>query len=87
MSEPGAGVHVLFFAAARDVVGERECWVVLGPGEDTVADLARRLVERYPALGAHLRAVRFAVNGEYVRDGDPVRDGDEAAVIPPVAGG
>jgi molybdopterin converting factor small subunit len=29
----------------------------------------------------------FAVNGEYARGEDPVSEGDEVAVLPPVSGG
>lgn len=31
--------------------------------------------------------VRFAVNGEYVKPGHRLRDGDEVACFPPVSGG
>lgn len=79
-------VTVLFFAAARDAakVPEWRCPVVDG---ETVATLKERVFSQFEALGAWRRALRFAVDGEYAQDGDPVPAGCEVAVIPPVAGG
>jgi molybdopterin converting factor subunit 1 len=79
-------VRVLVFAAVRDAVGAPEVTLEL-PVDATAGGLLRALCERYPALGPYAPALRVAVNGEYVREGDPVREGDEVAVIPPVAGG
>jgi len=45
------------------------------------------LLSRYPALAPHRRSIRIAVNGTYAFATDPVRPGDEIALIPPVAGG
>ena len=91
MSDPGtalvASVHVLYFAAARDVVGMREETVPIASEGCTVDALASLLFVRHPALAPHARSLRLAVNGEYARGADPVRPGDEVAVIPPVAGG
>jgi molybdopterin synthase catalytic subunit len=44
-------------------------------------------VAAHPALGAGETSVRFARNGVYAEPSDPLRDGDQLAVIPPVAGG
>ena len=87
MSDPARTVRVLFFAAARDVAGVREIDLEVPRDRVTVADVAAEIPRRYPGLAPHLRSLRFAVNGEYARDGDDVRAGDEVAVIPPVAGG
>lgn len=86
-AEKTAAVRVLFFAAARDAAGTGELALDAVAEGFTVGALARELAARYPDLGARMRSVRFAVNGEYVRDEHPVRAGDEVAVIPPVAGG
>lgn len=85
MSEPVA--RVLFFAAARDAAGVGACDVPVPAQGCTVGELADEVLRRFPALAPYRRAVRFAVNGEYARDTDRVRPGDEVAVIPPVAGG
>lgn len=79
-------LRVLCFAAAREVVGEGELAWTVAPGA-TVAALRASLFERYPALAAHARSLRFAVNGEYAKDDRALGEGDEVAVIPPVAGG
>lgn len=79
-------VRVLCFAAARELVGEAELDWTLAPGS-TVASLRASLFARHPALAGHARSLRFAVNGEYARDDRALSEGDEVAVIPPVAGG
>jgi molybdopterin converting factor subunit 1 len=81
------GVRVLFFAAARDVVGLRELEMEIEAAGTTVAQLRDALVARFPGLGPHVGSIRLAVNGEYAKDHDRVTAGDEVAVIPPVAGG
>lgn len=79
-------LRLLCFAAARDLVGAGElAWTV--PAGADVAALRASLFARYPALAGHARSLRFAVNGEYARDDRVLGEGDEVAVIPPVAGG
>jgi molybdopterin synthase catalytic subunit/molybdopterin synthase sulfur carrier subunit len=79
-------VRLLCFAAARDLVGAGElAWSV--PAGADVAALRASLFARFPALAGHARSLRFAVNGEYARDDRLLGEGDEVAVIPPVAGG
>jgi molybdopterin synthase catalytic subunit/molybdopterin synthase sulfur carrier subunit len=79
-------VKVLAFAGARDVLGADE---IAWPLDDatTAASLLEALVARYAALAPMRRSLRLAVNGRYAGDEDVVRDGDEVAVLPPVAGG
>ena len=79
-------LHVLCFAAARDVVGVGELSWSLGDGA-SVATLRDAMFARYPGLAGHARSLRFAVNGEYAGDALVLENGDEVAVIPPVAGG
>lgn len=79
-------LRVLCFAAARDLVGQSELPWTIASGA-TVATLREALFGRYPALAGHARSLRFAVNGEYAKDDRVLGDGDEVAVIPPVAGG
>lgn len=79
-------VRVLLFAAARQVVGEGEISLPWSEGA-TVATVREGLFALHPGLAGYARALRFAVNGDYAKDDDPVREGDEVAVIPPVAGG
>ena len=79
-------LRVLCFAAAREVVGEGELIWTIAAGA-TVATLRGAIFGRYPALAGHARSLRFAVNGEYAKDDRVLEEGDEVAVIPPVAGG
>ncbi|HHH30306.1 MAG TPA: MoaD/ThiS family protein [Polyangiaceae bacterium] len=79
---------MLAFAGARDVLGtdeiEVEVEALTAATAGAVMDL---VVARHPDLAPHRPTIRLAVNGEYVHDGEPVKAGDEVALIPPVAGG
>lgn len=81
-----AGVKVLAFAGARDVVGRAEFdWPLDAPC--SAGALFDALCERFPALQPHRPSLRLAVNGVYATSGAQVAPGDEVALIPPVAGG
>jgi molybdopterin converting factor subunit 1 len=78
-------VTVLLFASYADALGTASLDVEL-PRDSTVRDLvdvvrARPGAERLPA------APLVAVNLQYATASDVVREGDEIALIPPVAGG
>ena len=78
-------VTVLLFASYADALGASSLSVEL-PENATVADVladlrARTGAERLPP------APLVAVNERYAGVSSAVRDGDEVAVIPPVAGG
>lgn len=78
-------IHTLLFATYREMAGTGDLDLDLGPGA-TVADLVLRLraqpgMERLPAEPA------VAVNQEYARMSTALADGDEVALLPPVAGG
>jgi molybdopterin converting factor subunit 1 len=78
-------IRTLFFATYRDMAGIEDLELRLPPGS-TAADLVRSLrtrpgLERLPAEPA------LAVNQEYARLDTPLVDGDEVALLPPVAGG
>ncbi|MHB0868180.1 MAG: molybdenum cofactor biosynthesis protein MoaE [Chloroflexota bacterium] len=79
-------VRVRFFALYRELVGLRETQADLPPGA-TALDAWRLFAERCPQLAPNLSHTRFAVNGQYVDPGSPLRDGDELVFIPPVSGG
>jgi len=79
-------VRVLYFAAARDAAGVmRE--ELPAPGFPSVAALRAAMVARHPALARVLPRCRIALDQELAGEEAAVRDGAEAAVIPPVAGG
>lgn len=83
MSDAGPSVSVLFFASYRDRVGEARREVTLSPGA-TVADLIGRLREDGVELPDR---PSVAVNRSYAEATRTLGDGDEVALIPPVAGG
>ncbi len=78
-------MHILFFAQAADAAGTREYRPDL-----PLADLETLWVDlltRFPELEPLRPTIRIARNGEYVREGELFRHGDEIALIPPVSGG
>jgi molybdopterin converting factor subunit 1 len=79
-------VRLLLFAQFREALGERERDLSLEAGA-TPRDALARVCETRPQLGAIRDVVRFIVNGEFVGGDEPLREGDELAFVPPVAGG
>jgi MoaE-MoaD fusion protein len=79
-------IRVRLFAIQRELAGERNVELALADGA-TVADAWAGLVGRFPVLAPGEASVRFARNGDYADPADPLTDGDELAVIPPVSGG
>lgn len=80
-------VRVRLFAAAREAAGFDEVEVDLAAVRPTVAEVRRALAAGHPALGRVLATSRMAVDAAFAKDGDPVPQGAEVAVIPPVGGG
>lgn len=79
-------VTVRFFGPAGDWVGQPQAeYGLAGPAR--LGDLVDLMAARHPRLAAGAAAVRFAINEEYADLSIPLADGDEVAVIPPVAGG
>ena len=79
-------VRVRLFARLADVAGTRVAEVDLGEGL-TAGDAYRLLCSRYPAMEGLEGSLMYAVNAEYVSAEQPLQDGDELALIPPVSGG
>ncbi len=79
-------VRLLFFAVLRDIVGKSETDVEV-PDGTRAADLWQRLRGQYQQLAAYAQPPMTAVNESYVRPEVVLREGDEVAFIPPVAGG
>ena len=79
-------VHARFFASYRDLVGASDLDVEVPDGA-TVSELVVSLRERGGALAALPASPAIAVNRVYARQHDALREGDEVAFIPPVAGG
>ncbi|WP_419918953.1 MoaD/ThiS family protein [Candidatus Poriferisocius sp.] len=72
------------FAQIREAVGTGRDEV---PGA-TVNQVLAAAVDRYgPAFAEQLQICRVWLNGQPVTGSEPVSDGDEVAVLPPVSGG
>ena len=72
------------FANLRELAGSS----VVEIQADTVGAALDQAVERYgPEFGRSLGPARIWLNGEPAGTDDPVGDGDEIALIPPVSGG
>ncbi len=79
-------VTVLYFASARESAGlASESLELDAPA--SVQALRSALVARHAALSPLLPRLRFAVNQRMATDQTPLENGDEVALIPPVAGG
>ena len=78
-------VTVLLFASYADALGASSLDMELH-GEATVGDLLAAIRSR-PGADRLPPAPLVAVNQRYARSDRVVRDGDEVALIPPVAGG
>jgi molybdopterin synthase catalytic subunit len=79
-------VTVRLFAQQRQLVGWRQRAFDLPDGSPVSATWTR-LVKEWPELAPGRSSVRFARNAVYADPDDLLADGDEVAIIPPVAGG
>jgi molybdopterin synthase catalytic subunit len=79
-------VAVRYFAGLREAIGIDGETVDVAPGT-TVGALLDALAARHPRLGALRRHVRAAVNRELADDARTISEGDEVALLPPLAGG
>jgi MoaE-MoaD fusion protein len=78
-------VLVRLFASYREAAGRGHFDLELPPGS-TVRDAIERIVKEHPLI-AEGRQIVIAKNREYVGLDEPLADGDELALIPPVSGG
>jgi molybdopterin synthase catalytic subunit len=79
-------ITVLFFSEARRAVGVGSLRVSENTA-GTVGALLDSLCATYPDLGKMRRSLLVAVNMEMSAPLQPLKDGDEVAVMPPVQGG
>jgi len=77
---------VLFFANLREKTGVREAEIEFPLGT-TVSEIKKRLLEMYPGLAPNMDTIIVAMNHEFAFDENPVPDGAEIALFPPVSGG
>jgi MoaE-MoaD fusion protein len=79
-------VKVKYFAAARERAGREDEVIEIGDGTTVQAAFAV-LGASHPALAPLFPHLRAAVNQRFVGADEVLGDGDELALIPPVAGG
>ena len=79
-------VQLLFFAVLRDIAGTDVRELVLSDGT-TARDVWQSLRAEFAKLADYAQPPMIAVNESYAEPDTILRDGDELAFIPPVAGG
>jgi len=79
-------VNIRLFAMLRQQAGWRERSLEL-PAGSSIATAWQELARLHPDLQPSSEFVRFARNGEYAAPTQGLEDGDQLAIIPPVAGG
>ena len=78
-------VKLLYFAVLRDIAGKRDDVIELPEGT-RAADVWQRFREQHRELRDYAQPMT-AINESYADADQVLRDGDELAFIPPVAGG
>lgn len=77
-------VKVLFFGATADVTGKRELTLTIH--QNTKAkEVFQKLLQDFPTLKKH--KLLLAVNQEYSKGEEILKDGDELAIFTAVSGG
>jgi molybdopterin converting factor subunit 1 len=79
-------VRLLFFAVLRDITGKSEAELTLAEGT-RARDVWQSLRQQHRELGDYVQPPLTAINESYAAADAVLRDGDELAFIPPVAGG
>jgi len=75
-----------FFSVSRDLAGCSTFQLDIGQAK-TVEDALAKLYEEKPDLQKLEMASMFAVGLDYATKAQPIKDGDEISIIPPVQGG
>src|SRR5687768_863241 len=86
MPERPVNLTVLFFATLKDRAGAGRTTLAL-PEAATVSVLKSTLAEQFPNLAPALPTALVSINREFALPDDPLHDGDEVALFPPVSGG
>jgi molybdopterin converting factor small subunit len=79
-------VECRLFARYAELVGRDHATLEL-PAASTVADAVRALRERVPGAAVLPERPLVAVNRAHALPSRPLADGDELALLPPLAGG
>ncbi len=79
-------IEVQFFSRLRDLVGASRLTREVA-SDSTVGDLLAGLYRDLPKLAEWDPHLLLAVGLEYVKRDQPLHDGDEVSIMPPVQGG
>lgn len=79
-------IRLLAFASAGDALGASEVELEM-PDGSRVGDLRDRLDREHPGIVPLWPRLAVAVDGRVVSTEEPLRDGVEVALLPPVSGG
>ena len=79
-------IRVLFFARYAELVGRREAMIDV-PGAATVADVVNLVRRDLPGAADLPPQPLAALNAALTKLDARVADGDEVALLPPIAGG
>ncbi|HEU4636936.1 MAG TPA: molybdopterin converting factor subunit 1 [Edaphobacter sp.] len=79
-------VRVLFFGVLKDIFGSSEEFVELEQGA-RVGELSAAYEDRMGTRKELMQCMAVAVNREYAKAEQVLREGDEVALLPPVSGG
>jgi molybdopterin converting factor subunit 1 len=79
-------VRILYFAVVRERLKRDDEVVEVADGSN-VGQLLDELERLHPALAGVRQACKIAVNQDFAAADRVLADGDEVALIPPVAGG
>ncbi|MFZ0511186.1 MAG: molybdopterin converting factor subunit 1 [Candidatus Nitrosopolaris sp.] len=79
-------VNVLYFAQVREATGIREEKIILEK-ESTLNNLISKIEENHPSILKVKENIQLAVNCNMAGKNLSLKEGDQIAVFPPVAGG
>lgn len=77
-------VQVLFFGATAEATGKREIEINMENGAKA-DDVFQRVIANFPQLRKH--SLLFALNQEYSKGNEIIKDDDELAIFTAVSGG
>ena len=76
----------MYLGATREITESATETMNIASGA-TLADLQKLIYEKYPQIAQHKGSLRWAQNFNFASADNKLHDGDEIALIPPVAGG
>ncbi len=79
-------IEILLFAGPKELAGVDRLRVEV-PAGATYEVLRQKLTESVPSLAPILEVSRIAAGGQFVDDAEPIGEGEEIALVPPVSGG